>query len=142
MAIEPNPWPSWPEWPSRARGRVGEWARGSLSRSGAISFFLSQSRVESIRSDTVLVIFHLTSTKLRRMTKISILRTVHDTYCSRSGSHAATVRVLVAMYGYSSYSLQACCRENCTSTTQYGYCTVIWWIFPLLFLCTFPIYLM
>ena len=23
-----------------------------------------------------------------------------------------------------------------------GYCTVIWWIFPLLFLCTFPIYLM
>ena len=26
--------------------------------------------------------------------------------------------------------------------SSYGYCTVIWWIFPLLFLCTFPIYLM
>ena len=25
-------------------------------------------------------------------------------------------------------------------TDRYGYCTVIWWIFPLLFLCTFPIY--
>ena len=26
--------------------------------------------------------------------------------------------------------------------SSYGYCTVIWWIFPLLFLCTFPIYSM
>ena len=25
---------------------------------------------------------------------------------------------------------------------EYEYCTVIWWIFPLLFLCTFPIYSM
>ena len=52
-------------------------------------------------------------------------------YCILYGILYCTVRVYCTVY-------TVLCTVYCT----YGYCTVIWWIFPLLFLCTFPIYSM